>query len=75
VAKPHEYHLLSIYAPRKEDEIVLLFEGGVIKIVENDFSARQQANEGVWCWVKRNKSVPGMLAQITLNLLESVTVT
>jgi len=70
----HEYHLLSVYAERKQDEIVLLFDNGKLQLVETEFALRQRNNEAVWVWLSRNKSVPGFLAQLTLQLLESTTV-
>lgn len=75
-SRPHEYTLVSNFAEQRSDAVVVTVDPqtGALHIAENDYvCGTLMRSPAVWAWMVHQRSIPGMLAQLTLELLEMVT--
>lgn len=75
-SRPHEYTLVSNFAEQRSDAVVVTVDPqtGALRIAENDYvRGTLMRSPAVWAWMVHQRSIPGMLAQLTLELLEMVT--
>lgn len=75
-SRPHEYTLVSNFAEQRSDAVVVTVDPqtGALRIAENDYVRNTlMRSPAVWAWMVHQRSIPGMLAQLTLELLEMVT--